>query len=221
MYIRDGFRSRLDTIVHGQASRNSDTSSSDPESDFSHNLAEHDIPVEVQLWNSEQLQSSIQVNGVNDFTNNTINVAVNVSADVITREEEAIQRRNGPEQVTANERINLPQLNFAELDPWRENTQANMVNDWQEISGNTRQRRAHGNHEEGPSLPSQPTWPGNSSRSTLGNWARGPANISRNRRSIPIRRASRFQPPDDDNVYSMELRELLGRYVVPLVYMLD
>ena len=215
-FNREGFRSRQEAIVRIQASSNSDTSPGDPGIDFSNDEIQHGIQVGIQAWDSDQLQSRIQNDEVNEFTNNTINGPVEAPIDVSTGEDD-IQRENWLEQVTEDERINLPELNSAELDPWRENTQANTVSDWQETSGNARRQTAHINYaEDGSALPSQQTWPNNSSRTTLGSW--GPSNPSRIRRNLPIRRVNRFHPPDDDNVYSMELRELLSRYAFSGMY---
>lgn len=210
--LREGFRSGVDTIVHGQASSNSESSFGNPGSEFSNDQAQHGIPMEVQVWNSDQLQSRIQGDGVSEFTNNTINGPSEASADIITGEENVIQRGDWQEQVTGDERRNLPQSNFAEFDQWRDNPQLNVIGDWQEIAGNAWQHTAQGNDgEEESNLPGQQIWPDNGSRAALENWSQGSSNPPRNWRSIPIRQVNRFHPPDDDNVYSMELRELLSR----------
>lgn len=53
-------------------------------------------------------------------------------------------------------------------------------------------------------------WHENSSQDVVDDWQDG----LRSRQAIPVRRLNRFHPPDDDNVYSMELRELLSRYII-------
>ncbi|CAA3010166.1 Hypothetical predicted protein [Olea europaea subsp. europaea] len=52
---------------------------------------------------------------------------------------------------------------------------------------------------------------GSRSREAIDNWSEGPPDVPRRRDSLPYRRGTRFHPPDDDNVSSMELRELLSR----------
>ncbi|KAJ8766112.1 hypothetical protein K2173_020628 [Erythroxylum novogranatense] len=47
-------------------------------------------------------------------------------------------------------------------------------------------------------------------REAVESWTNGPSDPPRSHRSF-MRRLNRFNPPDDDNVYSMELRELLSR----------
>ncbi|XP_073019920.1 LOW QUALITY PROTEIN: uncharacterized protein [Primulina eburnea] len=54
-------------------------------------------------------------------------------------------------------------------------------------------------------------WRADGSREAVDNWSRGPSDPPRMRTSVPFRRITRFNPSDDDNVYSMELRELISR----------
>jgi len=130
----------------------------------------------------------------------------------VSREETAIQGGGWQEQVTENERRNLPQSNFAELDQWREVPGENLAGDWQGNSDNHWREMAHGNDgaEEGH-IHGRQVWHVDGSRATLENWTEAPADPPRMRRGIPLRRGNRFHPPDDDNVYSMELRELVSR----------
>lgn len=210
--LREGFRSRLETIVRGQASSNSDTLASSPGNDSLNEQAVHHTAVEVQVRNSEQVHPQTRANGVNELPDNSINASIEASADSASREETAIQGGGWQEQVTENGRRNLPQSNFAELDQWRDAPGENLAGDWQGNSDNRWQEMAHGNDgtEEGH-LPGRQVWHVDGSRTTLENWSEAPSDPPRMRRGIPLRRGNRFHPPDDDNVYSMELRELLSR----------
>ncbi|KAF2295291.1 hypothetical protein GH714_032471 [Hevea brasiliensis] len=79
------------------------------------------------------------------------------------------------------------------------------VNDWpQETPGNVQS-------EQSRPQDAQRGWHQNGSREAVENWTEGPSDPPRMRRAVPMRRYNRFHPPDDDNVYSMELRELLSR----------
>ncbi|KNA12105.1 hypothetical protein SOVF_128930 [Spinacia oleracea] len=211
--LREGFRSResrLETIVHGQASSNSEASFGDPGSNFPNDQDQVGIPMDVQVWNSDQLQSRIPGDGVGEFTSNTINMSGEASADIMTGEESAIPRGDWQEQVTGDDQRNSLQSNAVELNQWSDNPQSNIVGNWQEAAAWRRDSQGNDGEEES-TLTGQQIWRDNGSRATLGSWSRGPSNTLRIRRAIPIRQINRFHPPDDDNVYSMELRELLSR----------
>ncbi|KAJ6793059.1 Uncharacterized protein M6B38_112570 [Iris pallida] len=60
-------------------------------------------------------------------------------------------------------------------------------------------------------FPEGQEWHENDSHENLENWQEGPSDASSGLHSFPNRRVNRFIPPDDENVYSMELRELLSR----------
>ncbi|XP_021718873.1 uncharacterized protein LOC110686567 [Chenopodium quinoa] len=212
--LREGFRSRessLETIVHGQTMSNSGASFGDPGSDFPIDQERLDFPIEVHGLNSHQLQSRVHGDGVSEFTNNTIILPDEASADLLVGEESAIHRGDWQEQVTGDEQRNLPQPNSAVLNQWRDNSQSNVNGNWQETAGNAWRPTAEGNDsEEENNLTGQQIWPDNGSRATLGTLSREFSNPPRIRRGISTRQVNRFHPPDD-NVYSMELRELLSR----------
>lgn len=56
-------------------------------------------------------------------------------------------------------------------------------------------------------------WIDNGSQGAVDNWSGGPLNPRRMHQSVPNRRLTRFHPPDDGNVYSIELRELLNSFL--------
>lgn len=102
------------------------------------------------------------------------------------------------------------QESYNEFNEWREGTPEDV--NWQETSGNDWPQETSGNNAEGAHVHgTDEVWHEDGSREAAENWSEGPSDPPRMLHNVPLRRVNRFHPPEDDNVYSMELRELLSR----------
>ncbi|KAK9674329.1 hypothetical protein RND81_12G226100 [Saponaria officinalis] len=200
--LREDFRSRIET----QVSSNFDTSSSDSGSDE----AEHGPSLEVQIQNSDQLQPRAQGNGLDELQVN--NIMLSETSVNMAEVENSMQRVDWQEQVMGDDLRIMPQTAFSELNQWSGSGGETISAVWHETSGNHWRRMAEESEGEAErNLPGQHGLHEGDSRATPGNWSEGLSNLPRGQGGIPSRRVNRFQPPGDDNVYSMELRELLSR----------
>lgn len=120
----------------------------------------------------------------------------------ISWQEASNQEGSRQEQITEDAGGNWQQRTY---DPFNRLRDGRADSDWpQETPRNLAGEDPHPRE-------AQRIWHEDSTREVVGNWSEGPSGASRNRRGVPFRRFNRFHPPDDDNVYSMELRELLSR----------
>lgn len=217
---REGFRSRLENIVRGQVGSQSDSANtnSNDSSDQTHTNASQDL----ELENNEQSQRRNQDNDINQLPDNTGNLERITDVERISWQGTANQGGNWQESITEVERGNWQQTTYGQFNEWRGGNNEDMDGNWHDNSVNSWPQETPRNvdREEGRPQEAQRVWHGDGTREAVENWSEGPSGPPRNRRSVPFRRFNRFHPPDDDNVYSMELRELLSRYCAKALFVL-
>ncbi|XP_047319951.1 uncharacterized protein LOC124923981 isoform X2 [Impatiens glandulifera] len=197
---REGFRSRLETIVRGQVESHSDTSPpnviTDSRNDEAHVNTIEDNHVEddeIPEPTTQETETNIQ-----RISNPSTVSETNTSSD---------QREDLPDHDTQDGGRNWTEATYEQISDWRENNAEDMDanNSWhQETPGNE-------DVDEDHPRESHDVWNEDASRGTVESWTNSPSDWPRLSRLVPVRRVNRFHPPDDDNVYSMELRELLSR----------
>ncbi|KAL0322183.1 UNVERIFIED_CONTAM: hypothetical protein Scaly_2514700 [Sesamum calycinum] len=201
--LREGLRSRLETIVRGQFSGHPETSldnsNSGSRSDQSNTIASQGVQHEnEEIGDHQSLAHGGNLDGSRGIQNQF------VSPDLGS---------DWQGQVTEVERANLEQSARSESNEWTNSMAEDTDRNWQEnaISGRPSEEFAAENQEQRQLRDAQEAWRDLGSREAMGNWSEEPSDPPRMLPSIPARRVTRFHPPDDDNVYSMELRELLSR----------
>ncbi|KAG4201645.1 hypothetical protein ERO13_A05G291020v2, partial [Gossypium hirsutum] len=168
---------------------------------------EKERPPSVAVSELNQLRQWHTVSGLRNTVSNMLAV------ESISWQENATQGGNWREPTTNSERESWQQSRYAQFNEWREGNAEEMDTNWQESSDSDYRQDIPGNvnGEESDSQEAQRFWHEDGSREAVENWSEGPFDPPRARRATPVGRFSRFHSPEDDNVYSMELRELLSR----------
>lgn len=220
LLVREGFRSRLETIVRGQANTQSDSSSVDVDNE-SRNAMTPGTSLDVQQENHEPVQSTSRANESNRSLTRVRNNENNAGTESVNWQDTSNESGNweqnlagerGEQQQTAAQFNEFRDDNIADIE-FRDDNIADIEGNWPTNSANDWARGAPTNMGEQYLQQTQGIWHDDGGpHEAVGMWPDGSAGPSRGRRAVPLRRYNRFHPPDDDNVYSMELRELLSRY---------
>ncbi|KAA8544148.1 hypothetical protein F0562_022216 [Nyssa sinensis] len=115
------------------------------------------------------------------------------------------------ESETDNEESDWQRLDNVEFNGWRNDTGEGMDGSWGEINANQWYQETSENEdgEHNHLQDNYEEWHENGPEETMDNWSERPS--APEAAAAPVRRVTTFYFPDDDNEYSMELRELLSR----------
>ncbi|KAF8396496.1 hypothetical protein HHK36_018119 [Tetracentron sinense] len=209
---REGFHSRSENIVRGQVSSQSDTSSNNNINNSRNGQTQTNTSHEVRNENHEQAQLRSQESDIHRLSDHTGDLEGNTAFESIIWPESTTQGGNLQEQVLEDESGVRQQSTNVEFSESQDGTGENMDGNWQENTANGWSQEAPGNEGVEDDLPEvHEVWHEDGSREAVESWSEGPSDPPRPRRAVPVRRVSIVHAPDDDNVNSMELRELLSR----------
>ncbi|XP_038982732.1 uncharacterized protein LOC103719555 isoform X2 [Phoenix dactylifera] len=225
--LSEGFRYRLENIVHGQVSSHCDASvshyinGSRNDQPHSHNISgsrndqyQPSTDAEVSNVNHDSSQFNNENAEIHETTEThaTSEIENHTPDDNIDWQESVTQQVTWQEDAEHGER-DWQQPFEVGYSEWHEGTGEESDGNWQENMEQewSRETPEDEDGEDSNLLEANEEWHEDYSQENLADWQDGPSDPPRALRSIPIRRVNRFIPPDDDNIYSMEVRELLSR----------
>ncbi|CAA0830077.1 RING/U-box superfamily protein, partial [Striga hermonthica] len=202
----EGFRFRLENIVRGQVSSQPDTSLNGDNNESIRD--QRNTNVSDRLQHGHQHINVQLLNRMENIDRSAQSTDQNVASDA---------GNQWREQGSENERVTQQQSAQSDLNRWRHDTSGgvaqnrpeNAMSDWPSAVVAEDGRQHHIEEAHG-------VWNIDASTEAVNTWSEGPSDPPRTRRSFPLRRVARFHLPEDDNVYSMELRELLSSRIAKI-----
>ncbi|OVA19477.1 zinc finger protein [Macleaya cordata] len=211
--LREGFRSRLENI-RGQESSHPDTLSNSncngSRNEQTHPSTSHEVP-DVTY---EHSQPRTQESDLHRLSEQTVDLESNTASEHISWQGPTDHVGDQEEdRVTEYESRDWQQSTEVESNEWQDNNEEEMDGNWQEDAGTDWPQLIPGDEiEEDTHLQVEhEDWHEDGSQEAIDNWPDSPYDPQGTRHAFPIRRMNEFHPPDDDNVYSVELRELHSR----------
>ncbi|XP_073002076.1 uncharacterized protein [Typha latifolia] len=212
--LREGLRYRLENIVHGQASTHLESSGTYSLSGSRSDQSQLTIPQEISNNDYSQSQANTQNTEVlqPNETHETVDTDSSMPNIDVVHDDLVAQEQNWQEVDTRNLESNWQQSHesfsgshIGTEDESDINLEENMGHQW------SRETLEDEDGENSDQLEANEQWNEDDSQETVVNWQERNPNPPASEHSIPSRRINRFNPPDDDNVYGLEIRELLSR----------
>ncbi|CAH9055483.1 unnamed protein product [Cuscuta epithymum] len=208
--LREGFRSRLENIVRGQASSNSEPPSDRINRD-SQNLQTHINPsLQIPNENLEQVQPS-----EDDGNTPQLHGELIESGDFSINQSPSQQSvlNQGREEFDS-EGENREDLTSGESTGWTDETVEHTRMDWHVSSVTSRQPleiEGDASGDDQVLQEGQEVWHGDGLQEAAENLTEEFPDHPSLQPSVLLSRFNRFLPPGDENIYSLELRELVSR----------
>lgn len=210
---REGFHYRSENIVHGQASSHLDSLTRTNSSGSRNDQSQPTTTVELSSENHVEYQSRSETSDIHQTIQEHATAEFEGSIpNESTNWQESATRENWQEEDTEQGESDWQQPSEIGFSEWQDGTREESEVNWQEnIDQEWSRETPEDEDEESHILEENDEWHENDAHENVENWEGGPSDPPRDQHSVPLRRVGRFILPDDDNVYSIELRELLSR----------
>ncbi|KAK1266668.1 hypothetical protein QJS04_geneDACA000252 [Acorus gramineus] len=211
--IREGFRFRLENIVRGQASTHSDSSAGNNIREGRNDQSQLNTTLDVLTENQDEAPSNGEDGDIHPMQEANREVFESTNVHDLDWQESAIQGSDWQDRLTENGITDWQASTEARYDDWHDGSGEEPDSNWQEnVDQDWPQEAPEDEDGEDSQVPeAHEEWHEDVSQEAAREWQDEPPDPPRIQRVIPIRRLNRFHPPDDESVYSMELRELLSR----------